>query len=126
MEVQKRIRVKAIKPHVNWKNREHFRSELIETTQKVVNASDKLSHLDDRSYVNGVVDAMKQFPCNPVFDEVGEAYRRLNDLIRRLVHEEHIHIDLIRTITGPMLSRNNPAEITLTHRQLEKVIVSDA
>lgn len=108
------------KQHTDWIGREHFRSQLELAAQKVVFESDKLSHLDNRTYVNGVVKAMKLLPCNPIFDEVGQAYRNLNELTRIMVFEHKIHIDLIRTITGPIISKGNPAEIALTQRGLQR------
>jgi len=115
-------RITKTKKFTNWVGREHLKVQLEQLCNKVSVESTKLNHLDNGSYVNGVVKSIKGLPCNPIFNDLGKAYRELNEFTRHLVSKENIDIDLIRTITGPSLSRNNPAEIQLVNTNLHKII----
>lgn len=104
--------------HLNWNGREEHREDLERAAKRVKEEGSKLSYLDNTSYFNGAVKSMKGLPCNPVFTDLGAAYRDLNDLTRKLVEKEKIDIDLIRTITAPIMADGNQREITLVEERM--------
>ena len=116
-------RISKTKKFTNWVGREHFKVQLEQLCNKVKQESNKLNNLDNGSYVNGVVKSIKGLPCNPIFNDLGKAYIELNDYTRYLVTKENIDIDLIRTVTAPIMSNNNPTEIQLVNTNLHNVVI---
>ena len=99
------------KKHMTWEGREYIRDALQQAAARVLEASKRADDVGDSRYVSGVVNALRGRPSTDGrMDGVIHAYRTLHELTRNAVHDESIHIDLIRTVVHPIVGRESTIE----------------
>lgn len=105
---------KFVKPLiVSWKGIEHLKTELIVAANKVKQTGDQLKHYNNAQYLHNVTSGVRApglspHSFDPAFTSHNKAFNEFNDLKRKLCCEYGLSINLIRTVSEPILGDKNP------------------